>query len=225
MRRPTRSARRCTGTTIRPVAPWYPKRERFFADALEPGRPIFQGDIFRGVPTAFLAHPAAREAVFASESPPSPDEAERPLTADAVRNAAAVHGEYAMLIPHPCDFSEGEKGAAHSARLVARLTRIGDTRLGRKNVAGGRVHHTVWVPTWDSEKPDHDWLVDLRTTTAVDRAYLNPARRVAALSGPAWVALMRRLAFFYTRAPLDDVQLALQEAHNHPDYEQAAVEG
>jgi hypothetical protein len=203
---------------------WYPKREAFFADAAS-DRPIFQGDIFRGVPTVFVAHPAAREAAFAEVSAPSPQEAERPLTAEDVRQGIAVQGPRAMVLPHPCDFSEGEKGASHSVRLVARVLRISDTPFGPKQVARGQVHHTVWVPDSDHNEvgPD-DWVVDLRTATPVDRAFLNVDRRVTALSGPAWMALMRRLVYFYTRMSIPVQQLALQEAHQHPDYASLADE-
>jgi hypothetical protein len=97
-----------------------------------------------------------------------------------------------MILPRPCDFSEEEKGASHSVRLVARVLRIGDPPFAPKQVARGQIHHVMWVGP-------HDWAVDLRTATPVDRAVLNVDRRVAALSGPAWMALMRRLVYFYTR--------------------------
>ncbi|MCP9491008.1 MAG: hypothetical protein MSC31_14215 [Solirubrobacteraceae bacterium MAG38_C4-C5] len=203
---------------------WYPKRETFFA-ALSDDRPIFQGDIFRGVPTVFVAHPAAREAAFAEASPPSPREAERPLTAEDVREGIAVRGPRAMIMPHPCDFSEEEKGASHSVRLVARVLRVSDTPFAPKQVARGQVHHVMWVPDPEhNEAGPHDWAVDLRTATPVDRAFLNVDRRIAALSGPAWMALMRRLVYFYTRMSIPLQQLALQEAHQHPDYEHLADE-
>lgn len=38
--------------------------------------------------------------------------------------------------------------------------------------------------------------VDLRAISTVNRAYLHRERRVAALSYPAWMALIRRLALF-----------------------------
>jgi hypothetical protein len=205
-------------------AAWYPRREAFFAD-VAPDRPIFQGDIFRGVPTVFVAHPAAREAAFAEMPLPLPHEAERPLTAEQVREGIAVDGPRAMVLPHPCDFAEEEKGAAHSVRLVARVMRISDTPFGAKQVARGQVHHTVWVPDPDhNEVGPHDWVVDLRTATPVDQAFLNVNRRAAALSGPAWIALMRRLTYFYTRMSIALQQLVLQEAHQHPDYEHRAEE-
>ena len=98
---------------------WYPSRDAYFAELTE-DRPIFQGDIFRGVPTVFVAHPAAREAAFAELPPPSPQEAERPMTAEDVAEGVVVRGPRAMVLPHPCDFSDEEKGAKHSVRLVAR---------------------------------------------------------------------------------------------------------
>lgn len=195
---------------------WYPKREAYFAH-LSPDREIFQGDIFRGVPTAFLGHPAAREAAFAMERPPTPEEAERPLTAEAVQEATTIFGSYSIILPHPCDFSEEEKGSSHSVRQVARLERIRDHQFGRKEIEAARVHHTVWVPSWESDDPNDDWFVDLRSTSAVDAAYLNPVRRVAALSPPAWMAMLRRIINFYTRTSID-LALLVHEAHQHPDY-------
>jgi hypothetical protein len=203
---------------------WYPDRDAYFA-APTPERPIFQGDIFRGVPTVFVAHPAAREAAFAELPPPSPQEAERPMTAEDVAEGVVVRGPRAMVLPHPCDFSEEEKGAKHSVRLVARVLRIAETPFAPKQVARGQIHHTVWVPDAEEvELSDRDWVVDLRTATSVDRAFLNVERRVGALSGPAWMALMRRLVQFYTRYSMPLHALALQEAHQHPDYEQLADE-
>ncbi|HEY8775453.1 MAG TPA: hypothetical protein VIM33_03110 [Gaiellaceae bacterium] len=202
------------------MAAWYPKRESYFAD-LKLERTIFQGDIFRGVPTAFVGHPAAREAAFAMEPAPTPGQAERPLRPEEIRDATTIKGSYSMLLPHPCDFSAGEKGATHSVRQVARLEPIRN-RFSWKDVNGGRVHHAIWVPAWDSDDVNSDWFVDVRSATPVDAAYLNPVRRVAALSGPAWIALMRRLAFFYTRLSVDDRLLVLEQGHQHPDYAELA---
>lgn len=203
---------------------WYPKREAFFAP-LDETRPIFQGDIFRGVPTVFVSHPAVRETAFAEAPLPTPHDAERPLTPEEVREGVVVHGQRAMVLPHPCDFSEDEKGANHSTRVVARGRRIADTSFSPKHVAAGRVHHTIWVPDPEhDELGTHDWVVDLRTATPVDRAYLNVERRVAGLSGPAWMAVMRRLVYFFTRMAISLEELTLQQAYQHPDYEHLADE-
>lgn len=203
---------------------WYPSRDAYFAELTEE-RPIFQGDIFRGVPTVFVVHPAAREAAFAELPPPSAQEAERPMTAEEVAEGVVVRGPCAMVLPHPCDFSGEEKGATHSVRLVARVRRIAEAPFAPKQVARGQIHHTVWVPDPEQgQLSDRDWVVDLRTATSIDRAFLNAERRVAALSGPAWMALMRRLVHFYTRYSMPLQALALQEAHQHPDYEGLADE-
>lgn len=204
------------------MAAWYPNAGSYFVEELAEERPLFQGDVLRGVPTAFVDHPESHARAFAAEDPPTAAEAERALTAQEIRGVTAVKGGYTMLLPHPCDFSDDEKGATHSTRVVARLERIADTSLGRKQVARGVVHHTAWVPDWRTLEPEDDYYLDLRSTTAVDRAYLNPARRVAALTGPAWLALMRRIAHYYTRTTLDDRLLALEQAHQHPDYEHLA---
>ncbi len=196
---------------------WYPNRDSYFAD-LTPERVIFQGDIFKGVPSAFVAHPATREAVFAMGRLPTPAEAERPLRPEEIQESTSIHGSYSMVLPHPCDFSAGEKGATHTVRQIARLDRV-QGRFKLKDVNSGRVHHAIWVPAWDSDDQNNDWYVDVRSATPVDGAYLNPTRRVAALSGPAWIAVMRRLAFFYSRFTIDDRLLALEQAHQHPDYE------
>lgn len=200
------------------MAGWFPDRAAYFVADLTPDREIFQGDVFRGVPTVFVGHPAAKEAAFAVEPRPTPQEAERPLYSDTIRDATSIHGGYAMVIPHPCDYSELEKGATHSVRLVARLERIREHQFGRKELMSGRVQHAVWVPAWDSDDGGDDWFVDLRSATSIDATYLNPERRVAALSGPAWIALMRRLCVFYTRTCPDADVLALEQAHQHPDY-------
>lgn len=170
------------------MAAWYPEASSYFVAELDDERPIFQGDVFRGVPTAFVDHPESHMRVFAGEDPPTPAEAERPLTAAKIREVTAVKGGYTMVLRHPCDFAEAEKGSTHSVRIVARLDRVAAARLARRQVVRGAVHHAVWVPDWETLRPDDDYCLDLRTTTPVDRAYLNRARRVAALTGPAWLA-------------------------------------
>ncbi len=151
------------------------------------------------------------------ERRPTPEDAERPLTVAAVQEATTIFGSYSVVLPHPCDFSEDEKGSNHSIRQVARLERIRDHQFGRKEIEAARVHHTIWVPSWDTDDPADDWFVDLRTTSSVDAAYFNPARRVAALSPPAWMAMLRRIINFYTRTSID-LRLLADEAHQHPDY-------
>lgn len=186
---------------------WYPERDRyFFARPPQVDRPICQGDIFRAVPTVLVGHPDVAAALFADE--PLPDEVDRVPFETEIRSSIAIAGGYAMLVPHPCDFFEGEKGAMTRTRTVARLKPTAELG-GRKLVRSGNVVHTVWVPSWDDPANEgSDWGIDLRTITTVDRAYLHRERRVAALSYPAWIALIRRLALFFGRIRLTPAEAA-----------------
>lgn len=74
------------------------------------------------------------------ERPPTPEQAERPLSAESVLDATTIFGSYSIVLPHPCDFSEAEKGSTHSVRQVARLERIKDHQFGRKEIEAARVH-------------------------------------------------------------------------------------
>ncbi len=186
---------------------WYPERDRyFFSRPPEVERPTFQGDIFRAVPTVLVGHPDVAAALFADES--LPDEVERVPRESEIRSSVAIAGGYAMVLPHPCNFFEGEKGAVTRWRTVARLEPAAQLG-GRKLVRSGNVVHTVWVPSWqDPGDEGTEWGVDLRTITTVDRAYLRRERRVAGLSYPAWIALIRRLALFFGRIRLTPAEAA-----------------
>lgn len=186
---------------------WYPERDHyFFARPPEVERPVFQGDIFRAVPTVLVGHPDVAAALFADEQ--LPDEAERVPVESEIRSSVAIAGGYAMVLPHPCNFFEGEKGAVTRRRTMARLLPAAELG-GRKLVRSGNVVHTAWVPSWrDPADEDSEWGVDLRTITTVDRAYLHRERRVAALSYPAWIALIRRLALFFGRIRLTPAEAA-----------------
>lgn len=186
---------------------WYPERDRyFFARPPEVERPIFQGDIFRAVPTVLVGHPDVAAAVFGDD--PLPDEVDRVPRASEIRESLAIAGGYMMVLPHPCNFFEGEKGAVMRWRTVARLVPAAQLG-GRKLVRSGDAVHTVWVPSWqDTAEEDSEWGLDLRTITTVDRAYLHRGRRSAALSYPAWIALIRRLALFFGRIRLTPAEAA-----------------
>jgi hypothetical protein len=186
---------------------WYPERNRyFFARPPEVERPVFQGDIFRAVPTVLVGHPDVAAALFADE--PLPDEVDRVPAESEIRSSVAIAGGYAMVLPHPCNFFEGEKGAVTRTRTVARLKPAAELG-GRKLVRSGNVVHTVWVPSWgDPAGEESEWGLDLRTLTTVDRAYLDRGRRVAALSYAAWIALIQRLALFFGRIRLTPAEAA-----------------
>lgn len=186
---------------------WNPERDRYFLGRPpEVERPVFQGDIFRAVPTVLVGHPDVAAALFGDE--PLPDEIDRVPPEAEIRSSVAIAGGYAMVLPHPCNFFEGEKGAVTRWRTVARLVPAAQIG-GRKLVRSGNVVHTVWVPSWtDPTDEEAEWGLDLRTITTVDRAYLHRERRVAALAYPAWIALIRRLALFFGRIRLTPAEAA-----------------
>jgi hypothetical protein len=186
---------------------WYPERDRyFFARPPELERPIFQGDIFRAVPTVLVGHPDVAAAIFADE--PLPDEIDRIPRESEIRSTVAIAGGYAMVLPHPCNLFEGEKGAVTRWRTVARMVPAAQLG-GRKLVRSGNVVHTIWVPSWqDPQDEGAEWGVDLRTITTVDCAYLRRDRRVGALSYPAWIGIIRRLALFFGRIRLTPAEAA-----------------
>jgi hypothetical protein len=59
--------------------------------------------------------------------------------------------------------------------------------------------HAFFLPSWrDPTDSGRDAFVNLRQMTCVDASYLGRTRRLARLSGPARIALRRRLAQFFT---------------------------
>jgi hypothetical protein len=186
---------------------WYPERDRYF-DARSPdvARPVFQGDIFRAVPTVLVGHPDVAAALFGDD--PLPDEVDRVPRESEIRESLAIAGGYAMVLPHLCNFFEGEKGQKTRWRTVARLRPAAELG-GRRLLRSGNVVHTVWLPSWtDPSDEEGEWGVDLRTISTVDRAYLRRERRAAALSYPAWIALIRRLALYFGRIRLTPAEAA-----------------
>lgn len=192
----------------------YPTASRYFARPT-PDRPIFQGDIFRGAFGAFWRHPEAVRAALAGESVPVSPEFPG---LDPLRSHVLVQGQgYGMLLPQPCEYAEGEKGATHPFRLVAPLVPL-NARAGVDHalVRAGRVGHTLWVPRW-TKRGIQDWFVDLRLTASVDAAFVTVDRRVAALSRAAWISLADRLSRYFVGIPLDVNAFALHQGSAYPD--------
>lgn len=193
---------------------FYPKPGRYFAP-LTLDRPIHQGDIFRGAFGAFWRHPESVRAIRAGaailDDPPCP-------SSTALLQDVLVRGQgYGMLLPQPCEYSEGEKGATHPFRLVAPLIPLNrNAGVDHALVRAGQVGHTIWVPRWRSSGPQ-DYYADLRLTASVDAAFISGNSRVAALSRPAWFAMADRLSRYFVGIPLDATAFAVQQAHLHPD--------
>ncbi len=192
----------------------YPERRSFYLESFVPDRPIFQGDIFRGVPAAWAAHPAAMQADYAAE--PLPGEIPMP-TYEQARSCLLMEGRYSILLPNPCEFSEAEKDTGHRERIVAQLRPIKEVGNQKVVRTGRGAVHTFWMPHWTSpDDPDKDLYASFRRITTVDAAYLTRANRVAVLSRPAWIALIQRLAAFFGGIPLSFEEVAEQVAHLYP---------
>jgi len=116
------------------VAAWYPNAGSYFVEELAEERPLFQGDVLRGVPTAFVDHPESHARAFAAEDPPTAAEAERALTAQEIRGVTAVKGGYVVngedRRGHPASLTPGEAlPAADGLPTMEELERNGVTAL------------------------------------------------------------------------------------------------
>ncbi len=196
--------------------PLYPDREAFYLRPLSAERPIFQGDVFRAVPSVRAAHPAVREAEYAASDPPDSRELPTPGYGQ-VRDCLHLEGGYSILLPNPCEFSEGEKGARHRERILAQVRPIGEVENQKAVRTGRGALYTFWMPHWDHpERPELDWYASFRRISTVDAAYLDPRNRVAALSRSAWLVLIQRLCVFFGGASLSLEQVVDEVAHLYP---------
>lgn len=193
---------------------FYPKPSRYFA-TLSADRPLFQGDIIRGVFGAWWRHPESVRATLAGQ--PVPSDPRFPAL-DELRSNVLVRGKgYGMLLPQPCEFSEAEKGATQPFRVVAPLFPLDrNADVDHDRVRKGLVGHTLWVPRWSDSGPQ-DHYVDLRWTTSVDATFIDRGGRVAALSRASWLAMVDRLSRYYVGIPVDAAAFAVNQAQLHPD--------
>ena len=124
-----------------------------------------------------------------------------------------------MVLGHPCDISPEEKGAVTPWRTLCRVVMDKDALVTIDGTG-----HFFAFPLPGLKGDEAVWYADFRFITVVDERYLNPDRRIAALSLDGWLALQRRIAHFYSRGLLDVPYLALN-AHHHPDGEAFAGDG
>lgn len=191
----------------------YPARQAFYLRPLTRDRPIFQGDIFRAVPSLRAPHPAVIESDFSAVALPPTMELPTPSYEQA-RSSIILEGGYSMLLPNPCEFSEEEKGAKHRERVLAQIRPIREASNQRVVRQGSGALYTFWLPHWDDvEDPDRDLFVSFRRMSTVDAAYLSHSRRVAALSRAAWIILIQRVCAYLGGVSLSPEAIALQVAH------------
>ena len=193
---------------------FYPKPGRYFA-TLSDDRPLFQGDIIRGAFGAWWRHPESVRAALAGQATPADP---RFPTLDELRSNVLVRGKgYGMLLPQPCEFSEGEKGATQPFRVIAPLFPLDrNADVDHDRVRKGLVGHTIWVPRWSDSGPQ-DHYVDLRWTTSVDATFIARSGRVAALSRASWLAMVDRLSRYFVGIPVDAAAFAVNQGQLHPD--------
>ena len=179
--------------------PWFPPLEHLYGDGPSEGNPreLFQGDIFKDVPSARFPATEARE-----EDP-------------VMRHRMGM----AMVVGHPCEISPGEKGAVFPWRTTCAVLPDEDARM----TLDGEGHFYAF-PLPDLLQDGTLWYADLRFLTVIRDEWLTPARRVATLSFEGWQAFQRRLIHFFTRVemhPADIAVAALDEAGRpmHPDAE------
>jgi hypothetical protein len=193
---------------------FYPKPARYFA-TLTNTRPIFQGDIFGGGFGAFWRHPVAVQAQLAGDKLPlNPQFA----TLTELISHVLVQGTgYVMILPQPCEYSEGGKGDTHPFRLVAPLFPLDrHANVDHNKVRDGLIGHTIWVPRWKRPGPQ-DFYVDLRLIASIDKTFLRTETRVAALSRAAWLSLSDRLSRYFVGVPLDAQAFSATQGSLYPE--------
>jgi hypothetical protein len=178
---------------------WYPRRSRYY-ESVEDSAEIEQGDILWGVPTLRATHPSVADHFFPTGETLTAEELEPPARSDVLRGIR-VDSEAVMVIPHTCDFFGLEKGRTHRDRLVALIHPLAGSGVQDEELlrSGEGFGHAFFLPSWrDPTDSGRDAFVNLRQMTCVDASYLSRTRRLARLSGPARIALRRRLAQFFT---------------------------
>lgn len=178
--------------------PWFPSLERLYGDrpVQDEARDLFQGDIFKDVPSARFA-----------TTPASGDD-------PVARHRRGL----AMVVGHPCEISSGEKGATFPWRTVCAVVQDKDARL----TLDGEGHFNAFLLP-DLLQDGMLWYADLRFLTVIHNDWLTPARRVATLSFEGWQAFQRRLIHFFTRVEMhpDDIAVAAMDETGrpmHPDF-------
>jgi hypothetical protein len=174
-----------------PDYPWFPPLERLYAGRrpIDPKRIQFQGDVFDDVISYRFR---------ANEGPPA-------------ANPRSTRGPV-MLLDHPCDISEDEKGAQQPWRTICP---VAEDRQGVLSLDGET--HFYAFPLPDLRLDDSVWYADFRFATTVHVDILDPNSRLSALSEDGWYALQRRLAHHRTRVVIHWSDLLQAGEGDHPD--------
>ena len=170
---------------------WFPPLDELYATrgSVDPQRELFQGDVIGDVP-------CPRYPLRGDEDPVGPRARRGPV----------------MVLGHPCETSEGEKGDQLAWRLVCPVAEDRDRRL----TLDGEGHYYAF-PLPNLVEREDVWFADFRFLATIDARHLDPAKRIAALSEIGWHAMQRRLAHFLTRVAIDWDDLRDAGEGLHPD--------
>src|SRR3990170_1802145 len=158
--------------------PWpYDRATLLIEPALH--RPVFQGDLFEGVP------------IVKARAGDVPPESDPKLSTDR---------RVAMVIGYPCDIYD--HGRLIKVQTVATLRE--GSKLGVPEDWDGAYHSCPLADPFDDGVL---WAVDFLALSPVDRAYFEPQRRIASLSEIGLAHLRQRLVLYATRLriPVEEV--------------------
>jgi len=119
---------------------------------------------------------------------------------------------YAMVLGHPCEISDGEKGDIQPWRTLCPVFEDRDHRL----TLDGETHFFAF-PLPNLREDGGLWYADFRFLATMHRQWLHPNNRIAALSEEGWHALQRRLVHFLTRVVIDWSDFKEAGEGLHPD--------
>lgn len=111
-----------------------------------------------------------------------------------MRQAVRTKVRLAMLLPHTCEYYEGQAGSRNPIRVLALVRerkneRIPDDWDGSFSI----------FPLPDLLGDGKYYLAQLDTVATVEEAFVTKGNRVAALSFAGWLALHQRLTHFFAR--------------------------
>jgi hypothetical protein len=168
---------------------WFPPLDRLYAAKrpVDAQRPMFQGDVY--------------DHVITYRFPYEPD--------DRIATPRQRRGPV-MVLGHPCEISEGEKGAELPWRTVCPVA----ADNGRLTLDGEGDYNAFALP--DLHGDGATWYADFRFVSVVHVDWLLADNRIVSLSEAGWLALQRRLVHFLSRVIVHWDDLIAVGADLHP---------
>ncbi|MEV7347133.1 hypothetical protein [Streptomyces sp. NPDC093544] len=176
-------------TNVQPAVPdknWLEPEELYLArgDECEIDRPLFQGDIFIGVPLPVIP-----------KKPPTPGKVEIDFAESIV-----------MIIPHPCQCYHGDR--IRPFITVAPVRQVFDYDNFGADKAGSKDKFAL--PDLMMQKGDEQhksFVADFGRVVSVPQSYLQSTNRIACLSHMGLGLLAKRFIQFQSRVPSQMAQV------------------